>query len=105
MRKKYGQIFLLLFQPFRGNPDYDKVANLPYDSRCLAGLTQGQEEINIRSIAKCRMETMYDTACMNDKVRKHKKLWGCINSLHHSSIHPFITKTSLQWEFSIYFCF
>ena len=78
---------MLLFQPFRGNPDYDKVANLPYDSRCLAGLTQGQEEINIRSIAKCRMETMYDTACMNDKVRKLEKLWGFINSLLHSSIH------------------
>ena len=59
----------VLLQPFRGNPDYDKVANLPYDSRCLTGLTQGQEEINIRSISRCRMETMYDTACMNDKVR------------------------------------
>ena len=76
-----------MFQPFRGNPDYDKVANLPYDSRCLAGLTQGQEEINIRSIARCRMETMYDTACMNDKVSRHVELWGFINSLQHSSIH------------------
>ena len=69
MRKnKEKYLHFVLFQPFRGNPDYDKVANLPYDSRCLAGLTQGQEEINIRSIASCRMETMYDTACMNDKV-------------------------------------
>ena len=50
------------------------MANLPYDSRCLAGLTQGQEEINIRSIAKCRMETMYDTACMNDKVSNYIQL-------------------------------
>ena len=59
---------VLMFQPFRGNPNYDTVANLPYDSKCLAQLTQGQEEINIKSIARCRMETMYDTVCMNNKV-------------------------------------
>ena len=58
----------LVLQPFRGNPNYDTVANLPYDSKCLAGLTTGQDEINIKSISKCRMETMYDTACMNSKV-------------------------------------
>merc|ERR1719270_1409577 len=64
----FTYFFWVLLQPFRGNPNYDTVANLPYDSKCLAGLTTGQDEINIKSISKCRMETMYDTACMNNKM-------------------------------------
>ena len=40
------------FQPFRGNPDYDKVTDLPYDTVCLAGLAAGASEININAISK-----------------------------------------------------
>ena len=43
------------------------MADLPYDSKCLQSLTSGQQEINIKSINSCRMETMYNTACMADK--------------------------------------
>jgi hypothetical protein len=39
-------------QPFRGNPDYDKVADLPYDTGCLSSLAKGASEINVHSIAK-----------------------------------------------------
>ena len=71
----------MIFQPFRGNPNYDTVANLPYDSKCLAQLTQGQEEINIKSIARCRMETMYDTVCMNNKVGSSNMMYYDLISL------------------------
>merc|ERR1740128_915586 len=37
----------VLLQPFRGNPDYDKVTDLPYDTVCLAGLAAEASEINI----------------------------------------------------------
>ena len=41
-----------LFQPFRGNPDYDRVADLPYDSNCLKNVASSAAEINIHSINK-----------------------------------------------------
>ena len=59
---------MLIFQPFRGNPDYDKVADLPYDTTCLKGLAYGVDKINIKDIAKCRQETMYNTTCMAIKM-------------------------------------
>ena len=55
-------------QPFRGNPDYDTVADLPFDTHCLEKLTRNQEEIHIKSITKCRMETMYRSSCMADML-------------------------------------
>ena len=79
-----------LFQPFRGNPDYDRVADLPYDTNCLSGLTRNQDEINIKSITKCRMETMYNTACMFTKMSNTTKvskdiLASCIISRRQGS--------------------
>ena len=76
-----------MFQPFRGNPNYDTVANLPYDSKCLAQLTRGQEEINIKSIARCRMETMYDTVCMNNKVISRNMKYYIIFNIILYNIH------------------
>ena len=75
--------YLLIFQPFRGNPDYDKVADLPYDTSCLSSLANGMDKINIKDIAKCRLETMYNTTCMAIKMNGTKKvngdtLSGCI---------------------------
>ena len=32
------------------------------------------EEINIKSIAKCRMETMYNTTCMENKMDETDKV-------------------------------
>ena len=79
-----------MFQPFRGNPDYDKVADLPYDSHCLSSLMRGSDEVNVKSIDKCRMETMYDTACMaakiNDTVKVTRELLGeCVISRRQGS--------------------
>merc|ERR1719481_2347767 len=60
----FTYFFWVLLQPFRGNPDYDRVADLPYNTNCLTSLTAAHDEINIKSITKCRMETMYDVSCM-----------------------------------------
>ena len=63
-----------MFQPFRGNPDYDTVADLPYDSSCLLKMTENKAEIHIKSITQCRVETMYRTNCMKDKIVNSTKL-------------------------------
>ena len=59
--------------PSLPSPAYDTVADLPYDSKCLQSLTTGQQEINIKSINSCRMETMYNTNCMTRKVNQQQK--------------------------------
>ena len=51
---------------------------------------RGSEEVNVKSIDKCRMETMYDTACMaakiNDTVKVTKELLGeCVISRRQGS--------------------
>ena len=79
-----------MFQPFRGNPDYDKVADLPYDSACLTSLAHGSEEINIKLIGQCRMETMYNTSCMAGQLAgaarvSRDRLAGCIISRRQGS--------------------
>ena len=63
-----------LWQPFRGNPDYDTVADLPFDTICLEKLTRNTEEIHIKSINKCRMETMYRSSCMADMLANSTQL-------------------------------
>jgi hypothetical protein len=50
------------------------VADLPYDTNCLSSIANGVDEINIKSIAKCRMETMYNTACMAKKMNDSMKV-------------------------------
>ena len=60
---------LFLFQPFRGNPGYDEVTDLPFSTSCLSNLTSNDSEINIKSITKCRMETMYNSTCINERYR------------------------------------
>ena len=64
-KKRVGTLFLL--QPFRGNPGYDEVTDLPFSTSCLSNLTSDESEINIKSIAKCRMETMYNSTCINER--------------------------------------
>ena len=72
------QLFLL--QPFRGNPDYDTVADLPFDTECLEKLTHSSAEIHITSINKCRMETMYRTSCLADKLINSSQVLGLSNN-------------------------
>jgi len=64
----FTYFFWVLLQPFRGNPDYDKVADLPYDTDCLSSLAATASEININSIQRCRLETMYNTTCMSARI-------------------------------------
>jgi len=64
----FKYFFWVMLQPFRANPDYDKVADLPYDTECLTSLAAQSSEINVNSIAKCRLETMYNTTCMASKI-------------------------------------
>ena len=56
-----------LFQPFRGNPGYDEVTDLPFSTSCLKELTSQRQEINIKSISACRMETMFSATCINER--------------------------------------
>ena len=58
----------VLLQPFRGNPGYDAVTDLPYDTTCLSNLIRDKSEININLISKCKMETMYNSSCLNNKI-------------------------------------
>jgi len=70
----FTYFFWVLLQPFRGNPDYDKVADLPYDTHCLSSLANNREEVNVKSIERCRMETMYNTTCMAAKMALSSKV-------------------------------
>merc|ERR1719412_1661623 len=70
----FTYFFWVLLQPFRGNPDYDKVADLPYDTHCLSNLANDREEVNVKSIEQCRMETMYNTTCMAAKMSLSSKV-------------------------------
>ena len=60
----FTYFFWVLLQPFRGNPNYDTVADLPYSTSCLSELTSTNDKINVKSIGACRMETMYNATCM-----------------------------------------
>ena len=55
-------------QPFRGNPSYDEVTDIPYNTSCLARITENVTEITVKSIIKCRMETMYNSSCITDRI-------------------------------------
>ena len=61
------EIVIFHFQPFRGNPGYDEVTDLPFSTSCLTSLTENKDEINMKSITTCRMETMYNSTCINQK--------------------------------------
>jgi hypothetical protein len=41
----YTYFFWVLLQPFRGNPEYKDVADLPYDSSCLNNIATQQTDI------------------------------------------------------------
>ena len=41
------------------------MTDLPYDTACLTTLTADDDEINIKTINKCRMETMYNSTCID----------------------------------------
>ena len=69
----FTYFFWVLLQPFRGNPDYDTVADLPYDSSCLTGQIQQRGEINTKAISECREETMYNTTCMLAQMLNNSK--------------------------------
>jgi len=64
----FTYFFWVLLQPFRGNPNYDEVTNLPYDTSCISSLLANKSEININSIAQCKMETMYNSSCIASRI-------------------------------------
>jgi hypothetical protein len=41
----FTYFFWVLLQPFRGNPEYKDVADLPYDSSCLTKIASDQTDI------------------------------------------------------------
>ena len=67
----FTYFFWVLLQPFRGNPGYDEVTNLPYDTACLTKLLENKSEININSIEQCKRETMYNSSCLADRISSH----------------------------------
>ena len=64
----FTYFFWVLLQPFRGNPNYDEVTNLPYDTSCITKLLANKSEINIHSISRCKMETMYNSTCIEGRI-------------------------------------
>ena len=64
----FTYFFWVLLQPFRGNPNYDEVTNLPYDTACISKLLANKSEINIHSISRCKMETMYNSTCIEGRI-------------------------------------
>ena len=45
----FTYFFWVLLQPFRGNPEYKDVADLPYDSACLNKIATDQTDIRTLS--------------------------------------------------------
>ena len=45
----FTYFFWVLLQPFRGNPEYKDVADLPYDSTCLNKIATDQTDIRTLS--------------------------------------------------------
>merc|ERR1719178_256262 len=64
----FTYFFWVLLQPFRGNPDYDEVTDLPYDTACLARLLMDKPEINVNSISSCMIKTMYNSSCIDMRI-------------------------------------
>ena len=78
----FTYFFWVLLQPFRGNPGYDEVTNLPYDTGCLSKLLANKTQININSISKCKMHTMYDSSCITDKISTFKDTRIATGQMH-----------------------
>ena len=64
----FTYFFWVLLQPFRGNPDYDEVTDLPYDTNCLARLLVNKPQINVNSISTCMIKTMYNSTCIDGRI-------------------------------------
>ncbi len=45
----FTYFFWVLLQPFRGNPEYQDVADLPYNSTCLSEIPTAEADINTLS--------------------------------------------------------
>ena len=78
----FTYFFWVLLQPFRGNPEYKDVADLPYNTTCLAEISSDQTDINtlsmifsiihrlqlflhpMTSLETCIVETLYNTSCI-----------------------------------------
>ena len=61
---------MFLSQPFRANPDYDEVTDLPYNTTCLSNAATAGEKLDLMTINKCQMKTIYNTTCILDKMYK-----------------------------------
>lgn len=79
----FTYFFWVLLQPFRGNPEYRDVADLPYNSTCLQGITSHHTDIS--TLSRCIVETLYNTSCIIDRLmvsstaRINKKdIGGCL---------------------------
>ena len=69
----YTYFFWVLLQPFRGNPEYKDVADLPYDSGCLNKIAT--EQTDIKSLSK------FDIHC--DQIRRFFEFLG--NKFYYKS--------------------
>ncbi len=58
----FTYFFWVLLQPFRGNPEYKDVADLPYNATCLSEISSQQTDIN--TLKTCIVETLYNTSCI-----------------------------------------
>jgi len=56
----------VLLQPFRGNPEYSDVADLPYNSTCLTQISNVHTDM--KSLRECIVETLYNTSCIISRL-------------------------------------
>ena len=64
----FTYFFWVLLQPFRGNPGYDEVTNLPYDTTCITKLLDNKPQININAISSCMIRTVFNSSCIEDRI-------------------------------------
>jgi len=62
----FTYFFWVLLQPFRGNPEYHDVADLPYNSSCLNDIKT--DRTDMRSLSSCIVETLYNTTCILSRL-------------------------------------
>ncbi|XP_059085448.1 short transient receptor potential channel 6-like [Tigriopus californicus] len=65
-RGVFTYFFWVLLQPFRGNPEYADVVDLPYNTTCLSSISS--QRTNRNTLARCIVETMYNTSCIIKKL-------------------------------------
>ena len=80
-----------------------KVADLPYDTHCLSSLANNREEVNVKSIERCRWEISRLKYSFTWKITFGEKLktilfWGLHMTCHNFISSPLVHNRWKHWE-------